>query len=246
MIFGMNKFLAFLIVLASILPACAQTNGVAFGLIRKTFYLKAGKSTGTAFVIEHKGKQYLVTAKHVVAGLPRTKAHIQIFRTGDWKDFVVTVNSPKNDVVDIAVLAINEKLISDEDAGFGELTTESVLFGGEVYFLGYPYGLHTLFGAEYIPFIKKGVLSAIDSTDPTASVVYIDGFNNEGFSGGPVVFFDAQKKTWKIIGVVQGYLPEAAKMQIKKEMVDTRTLVNSGILVAYNIKHVLETLEQEQ
>ncbi len=33
-------------------------------------------------------------------------------------------------------------------------------------------------------------MSAIDATHPDAVVIYIDGFNNPGFSGGPIVFWD--------------------------------------------------------
>lgn len=234
-----------LFVLSSLVPARAQSNGVPIGLIKKTFYIKAGNVRGTAFAIGYKDKQYLVTARHVLAGLPRTNAHIQAFQTGDWKDLVVSsIKTPKNNDVDIAVLAFSDKLMSDEEISFGELSAAFVNLGGEVYFLGYPYGLHTLSGAEYVPFVKKGVLSAVDSSDPTASLLYVDGFNNEGFSGGPVVAYNAQKNTWKIIGVVQGYLPEAAKVRINKQNVDANVLVNSGILVAYNIKHAIEAINE--
>jgi len=33
----------------------------------------------------------------------------------------------------------------------------------------------------------------IDGTDANAVVLYIDGFNNPGFSGGPIVYWDFGK-----------------------------------------------------
>ncbi len=56
--------------------------------------------------------------------------------------------------------------------------------GQQVWFLGYPYGLGSHFPNGEFPFIKRGTMSAIDSTNPHAVVLYVDGFNNPGFSGG--------------------------------------------------------------
>jgi hypothetical protein len=33
-------------------------------------------------------------------------------------------------------------------------------------------------------------MSAIDARNPEAVVLYIDGFNNPGFSGGPIIYWD--------------------------------------------------------
>jgi S1-C subfamily serine protease len=243
---GMRTVAATCLSVLLLLGTClGQSNGVPLGLIRRTLYIKAGGSVGTGFAIQYKGKQYLVTARHVVASLARKDAVFQIYRTGDWRNVTANILSPKNEEVDIAVLELKDKVASDEDASFGELSAAGINLGGEVYFLGYPHGLHSLFGSEYVPFIKKGVLSAIDDSDETAIVMYVDGFNNEGFSGGPVVFFDPRKSTWHLAGVVQGFLQERAKVRVNKQNMDTSTLVNSGILIAYSIKHVLQTIDPE-
>ena len=57
--------------------------------------------------------------------------------------------------------------------------------GQQVWFLGYPYGIASHFqSGKVAPFIKRGTMSAIDAANPDAIVIYIDGFNNPGFSGG--------------------------------------------------------------
>ena len=69
-------------------------------------------------------------------------------------------------------------------------------------------------------------MSAIDATKPDAIVIYIDGFNNPGFSGGPIVFWDFSQHVYKILGVVQGYKEDSAKVVINGQHVDTQLLVN--------------------
>ena len=86
-------------------------------------------------------------------------------------------------------------------------------------------------------------MSAVDATNPNAVVLYVDGFNNPGFSGGPIVYWDFSKHTYKIAGVVKGYREDTAKVLVNGEHVDTQLLVNSGILVGYSISHVIQAIE---
>ena len=59
----------------------------------------------------------------------------------------------------------------------------------DVYFLGFPYDLTNDGGTINrnfpIPLIKKGILSAIQVGE--VKTLLLDGHNNPGFSGGPVV-----------------------------------------------------------
>jgi len=86
-------------------------------------------------------------------------------------------------------------------------------------------------------------MSAIVATNPDAVVLYIDGFNNPGFSGGPIVYWDFTKHAYRILGVVKGYKEDTAKVLVNGEHVDTQLLVNSGILVGYSISHVIQAIE---
>ena len=97
-----------------------------------------------------------------------------------------------------------------------------------------------------LPFLKKGIMSAIDSQNPDAIVVYIDGFNNPGFSGGPVIFWDFKLQRYEILSVVQGYRNDTAKVEINNQSVDTPYLVNSGILVSYSMKNALDAIDQDK
>ena len=87
-------------------------------------------------------------------------------------------------------------------------------------------------------------MSAIDTTNPDAVLVYIDGFNNPGFSGGPILYWDFGKQAYRILGVVQGYKEDTAKVLINGQHVETQLLVNSGILVGYSIEHAIQAIER--
>ena len=89
-------------------------------------------------------------------------------------------------------------------------------------------------------------MSAIDSSNPDAVVLYIDGFNNPGFSGGPIIFWNFTTRTYEIIGVVKGYRNDTAKVEVNGKQLDSNILVNSGILIGYSINHALEAIDKSK
>ena len=150
---------------------------------------------------------------------------------------------PENRDVDIAVLDIHQKASMEWNP---DLTADSPTIGGQVYFVGFPYGLQSLYNnGEYLPLVKMGVLSGLDNADPSNVVHYIDGFNNPGFSGGPVAYIDNSKREWHIFAVVKGYVNESVKTKIKGKDVDTSLLVSSGILLAYPIDKALKAIDSQ-
>lgn len=63
-------------------------------------------------------------------------------------------------------------------------------------------------GFGEIPFLKSGIVSALDDRDPEAGILYLDGQNNPGFSGGPIVFWHSASRGFRVAGVVRGYRNE--------------------------------------
>ena len=57
-----------------------------------------------------------------------------------------------------------------------------------------------------------------------------------------MVYWDFRSRAYRIIGVVQGFRNDTAKLLVNGQQIDTNVLVNSGILTAYSISHVIETL----
>ena len=80
-------------------------------------------------------------------------------------------------------------------------------------------------------------------SEQNAIVLYIDGFNNAGFSSGPIIYRDFSDHQYRIFGVVQGYKTDTTKVLVKGEPVDTQLLVNSGIFAGYSIQYALHATE---
>lgn len=70
------------------------------------------QSSGSAFALDYQGKQYLITASHLIRSIGG-EGIIYIFRKNDWNPFEVTVvgkGNADNPETDIAVLAANVHL----------------------------------------------------------------------------------------------------------------------------------------
>jgi len=225
----------------------AAQDAVPVELLQRTVLIRTATEQGTGFLIDYDGKLFLVTARHVLSGQNGT-ANIQVRKNGEWLSLpAAKILYPKSDEVDIAVLKTDEPATKP----FGITVSKknsSVVLGQQIWFLGYPFleGLSSHIANIEAPFIKRGTMSAIVSTNPDAVLLYIDGFNNPGFSGGPIICWDLTDHVYKIIGVVKGYRNENAKVAVNGQQVDTNILVNSGILVGYSIDHAIEAIETDK
>ena len=85
-----------------------------------------------------------------------------------------------------------------------EASTGGLIYGQDVYFLGFPYGYTGSFvftdGGYPLPFVKKATVSLLER-----KTMILDGHNNPGFSGGPVVYTEPNKNDFKVAGVITAY-----------------------------------------
>lgn len=240
-------------ILALVLVACGSLSVLAQDavpgeILGRTVFIKTDTQEGTGFTVDRKGKLYLVTARHMVEGVPADNPTIKIKKGDDWLDFhALKILFPENPDVDIAVFKTNEK--AEKPYGIAMAGEHGgVTLGQQVWFLGYPFieGLSTQTATFRAPFIKRGTMSAIVGTRLDAVMFYIDGFNNEGFSGGPILYFDFTDHVYRIIGVVKGYRFDQAKIPVNGKPVDTNILTNSGILIGYSIQHAIEAIDKDE
>jgi len=196
--------LALLITIAT--SVSAQITG---NVTSRVFFIQARTKTGTAFAIEVDGRQYLVTAKHVVTEIEDEEV-IQISKDGIWVPLNVKVFRC-DDPIDIAVL-VPPRQISNA----GPIPTKGDMWfpGQEMFFLGFPYGMQTdlrLPGGYPIALAKKAMLSGMTPLVPgkTGMLYILDGYNNPGFSGAPLVFRDTKTGLFVIAAVVVSFKPEA-------------------------------------
>ena len=207
---------------------------VSPNIFRRTFHLKYGKGTGTCFTIDVDKCRYIVTAKHLVEEIGNDD-YIEIQQNNRWTRTKVKVVGYGNSPEDLAVLA--PQSIFGDSRSFRVATT--VAHTEEVYFLGYPYQFS--FKADdsndgfNAPYVKRAMVSAADSG---SGELYLDGINNPGFSGGPVV------RRWDkveqiVVGIISAYHPEESRVSdIYGKRGPYKYKVNSGIIYAISLREL--------
>jgi S1-C subfamily serine protease len=218
---------------------------ITANILMRVFRLRTDDGLGTAFTIEVDGQQYLVTARHVLgeqAGLVHVTLDGLLGQSVELDfDSVPGVHAS----ADVAAMRLAEPLTEQFSL---EPTMDGMAYGQDCYFLGYPYGLG--FGGDVRPelaFIKKAILSASDRSSGV-NLMFLDGHNNPGFSGGPVVFYrGAGTSVMHVAGVIAGYRVEHNTIEVEGEVLPGALVqANSGIVVATDIAHVVETIRAAQ
>ena len=209
---------------------------ITANVIYRVFRLKVGLETGTAFTIEEEGREYLVTARHIAHSLQGT-SEIEVFKDRVWFPLQVTVIGHAPGEVDISVLAPAERLTPTRPLPLSA-SSKGLTYGQEAFFLGFPYGIGDNFLRETghpLPFVKRVTVSTL-----FGKPYLLDGHNNPGFSGGPVVFCPSARKEFQVAAVVSGYQSARASVRDQEDR-DTEFHLreNTGILVAYDVNEAV-------
>ena len=242
---------------------------VTANVLLRTKWIKFGLETGTAFTIDVDGKQYLLTAKHLLKGVADgSTATIQISKNKTWVDLSVKVLQCA-DPVDIAVLVPPKQLTVTHPL---TPASDGVFMGEDVWFVGFPFAMPAIFGntAGDIGIARRAMVAQFD-LQPTikATRFLLDGVNNPGFSGSPVVWGSPTdlKVAAVISGVVEQRLPVMRTKSItsaeitpsdlvqdriirdgsntyRLEDTDLTVKVNSGIAYAWSINPALELIKK--
>ena len=72
--------------------------------------------------------------------------------------------------------------------------------------------------------------------------VILDGHNNRGFSGGPVVFTEPNRNEFKVAAIISGYLPVEEPVHGGAEDADLWYQYNTGLIVADAIDPALDLI----
>ena len=209
---------------------------ITANVIYRVFRIKVGLETGTAFTIEEDGKEYLVTARHIAHSL-QGKCQVEAFKDGGWVPLVLTTVGHAPEEVDISVLAPAERLTPTRPLPL-PASSKGLTYGQEAYFLAFPYGISDKFLVETghpLPFVKRVTVSTL-----FGKPYLLDGHNNPGFSGGPVVFCPPGRKEFQVAAVVSGYRWASAPIR-DQENRDTEFHLreNTGIVVAYDVNEAI-------
>ena len=217
---------------------------ITTNVIQRVFHLRVKESTGTVFALDHEGKQYLITASHVLKEMTSLD-EIEIFHGRQWKG-LPTAMVGIAESADIAVLAPKIQLAPPYQL---EATMGGMLFGQQVYFLGFPLGMMGDSGQMNrdfpFPLVKSGILSGVEVGE--AAKIWVDGHNNPGFSGGPLIFIrveDQFKKdrAYKVAGVISAYRVSALPVYNREGHEIGLSRENTGIVLANGIQPALDLI----
>lgn len=211
----------------------------------RTFLISDGKGTGSAFAVDVDGKQYLMTARHVVPNVSDGD-QVFVFFNNQFNALPIRVVTCEPGGADIIVMALPD-LIAKGDQPAPD--PGGIILSQQVYFLGFPYGMtpDTKLPDNHfspVPFVKSGFLSAIESPGDGVPKFYIDAQVNPGFSGGPVIFNDIKKDVLKILGVVQGKVDENTPVFAGENTTGLTVKGESGLMVGFLLTPALEAIRE--
>lgn len=250
----------------------AQSAMPTSNILTRVLMVESRYGRGTIFSLDVDQREYWVTAKHILTGAEHppygsiAEASVQLrilnpaAEAEEWipVDFAV-VNQNDDKDVDVVVLAPREPVLN---APLPSLPADSsgAFLGGDCEFLGFPFGggWRAPFDngkSFWMPYIKHCVMSAL--THEGKKVWVLDGINNPGFSGGPVIFLTGPQQ--KVMAVVSGYLteptdvvpstPDKAPPQKSKKTKHRKppkevVNVNSGFIIAFDISYAVDAIHK--
>ena len=268
------KALVFLLTIMSFGGHClGQSAQVTSGALFRTFMIETNFGRGTTFSIDVDNREYWITAKHMFTGIKTGPAGVFNTKTvqanilsnigeGDeghdqhWMTETFTVIDPGKDI-DILVLVPDHLLLpytrdfslraGVKDVGLGEDTKDP----NKKSWVWLPYVKHCTPSAQLI---EKGL-----------EIWVLDGINNEGFSGGPVLY--ATGPNQEIFAVISGFhqeplevlpvpntgekqtssIPPSPKLPGAKSKDSGKEIVNanSGFIIAFSIEPAIKAIQND-
>ena len=215
---------------------------ITTNVIRRVFKFMNNGLTGIIFTLEIDKKQYIITAKHLVKDITNSSI-AEIYFEKQWKEINLSLVGHSPADIDISVLATDIQLTPPKLPC--EPSTKEIIFGQDVYFLGFPFDIIPDGGPMNrgypFPFVKKAILSAI-LVKNDHEVLYLDGHNNPGFSGGPVVYKSPNNYRFRICGVVSGYRFQEQPGFESGSPINIYFRENTGIIISHGINSAIDII----
>ena len=215
-------------------------------IVACTYKIRVGGQEGTSFLLEQNSRRYLITAKHIGIHIAD---FVDLAWENGWESVPVQVIGHSDD--DTTVL-----YCEDDPARklYPKWSPPPVLtdlkLGEDVRFYGFPLGMSTSRGPSTtpVPLVKGGIISGFYGTERLGadSSFWIDGHNNPGFSGGPVV--SMRKDEFAVAGVISGYHSSVESVFGLNEQESTIGTIhsNTGIIQAENINGAMRIIATDR
>jgi hypothetical protein len=207
-------------------------------IYQRTFFIKYDRYNGTAFTFERDGVQYLASTGHTFPYVTNGQ-QIQyfIYRNNNWIEMEGYIYLHPNSQVDICIISLPRDISQRHPI---ILTSVGMALSMDVYFLGFPYGrfmdvAQPVNSGYPIPYVKKGIISSFSVIDGV-EIIFLDGMNNPGFSGGPCIYMKRNTTIPVVIGIIKGYVPN--EIQFNSPLGPITYNENSGIVDVQSIKYL--------
>ncbi len=211
----MKLILIFFLIFCKFKDVFAQANLITAEILRQTYFLKTDTLAGTCFLAEFNHEEYLVTAKHLFRSSLRNRdtVRVELYLENNLvklsgKHFIHPAKH-----LDLAVLKLERSI-----SVLPTLPIKiNIAVGQVIFFLGFPSFDNNSFRTfdttiGTLPLLKTGIFSGFSNETGTLKY-YIDGHNNPGFSGGPVIAFNSDLQKTAIIGIISCYYFEQKYLQ---------------------------------
>ncbi len=213
-------------------------------IMERVFFIKNTQDTASCFGISISWRTFYVTAKHFIES-KKTEWWIDIFHEDVWKRMELRnlKHSPNSD---ISTFTLDWQI----DVHPIPTTSNWLIYSQYVYFLWFPYGYHMyhkeLNRAFPMPLVKWGIISWMFMLRNWAPF-FIDGHNNQWFSGWPVVFRNELTWVLQIAGVISGVIEEKERIKEYKDWLsfqnaDLYIELSSWIITAYSIDNAIDLI----
>ena len=252
-------FVALLLFGVAAISQSYPTNNV----LARIAMVQSSYGRGTIFSIDVDNREYWITAKHILTGAehppygsvdatkPVTLSILDPNAEQEhWEAIKFSVIDTGNNI-DIVVLAPPYAILKNPPRS-AIAKSDGITLGGDCEFLGFPFGKTwraSLGGYGYwMPFAKHCTISTL-----AGGVYVLDGINNHGFSGGPVLYHTGPQQ--QIMGVISSIVTEPAEVipsavmrmpsaAPKKPPKPGHVDMNSGFLIAYSIDYATEAIKK--
>ncbi len=212
-------------------------------VLQRTFCMQYRDETATCFTLDLYRKQYIVTVRHALPDVGEAVT-IEIQHDMQWKPLVCRVVGSAAGEVDISVLAPSHAISPSLTL---EPNAKNICLGQDAYFLGFPYGLQSLVGetnADFpFPLVKRACVSMLALSQGEPRYLLLDGHNNPGFSGGPVIYSpNGNSQSTMVAAVISGYRYAWDHVFVDNRETDMMIRYNTGIITAYSIDYAIQLI----
>jgi S1-C subfamily serine protease len=204
--------------------------------------VSCGTTSGTGFIIDHEDEPYLVTARHVV----KSGENVSIIVGGKAVSAGLTPLVVPSSEADVAVFRLDRPITPPDLPLTADET--GMVFGQDAYFLGFPLGMAFDLGESSFPLVKRCTISGLNRTYMGRDVILLDGWNNPGFSGGPVVFRKPTaagvQEPMRVAVIVTAYATQQGSLSVGGNIVPgAEVAMNSGIIIAERIARATDAIK---